>query len=107
MPTGTGPGAVVGIVTAGAVASNAVDNLPAYLALSATAADHPLRLVALLIGTNLAVLVTPWASLANLLWHERCRRAGVVICWRTFAWRGLVAAAVVTAAATAALLVGS
>ena len=107
MPVGTGPGALVGIVTAGAVASNAVDNLPAYLALSATTSDHALRLVALLIGTNLAVLVTPWASLANLLWHERCRRAGVAISWRSFAWRGLVAALVVTTAATAALLLGS
>lgn len=67
MPTGTGAGALVGIVTAGAVASNAVDNLPAYLALSATTTDDAIRLVALLVGTNLAVLVTPWASLANLL----------------------------------------
>lgn len=106
MPAGNGARALVGIVTAGAVSSNAVDNLPAYLALSATTSDHALRLVALLVGTNLAVLVTPWASLANLLWHERCRRAGVAISWRTFAWRGLVAAVVVTASATTALLLG-
>jgi arsenical pump membrane protein len=107
MPSGISGGALVGIVTAGAVASNAIDNLPAYLALSATTADDATRLVALLVGTNLAVLVTPWASLANLLWHERCRRAGVTIRWRSFAWRGLIAATAVTTAATVALVLGS
>jgi arsenical pump membrane protein len=107
MPAGNHGAALVGIVTAGAVASNAIDNLPAYLALSATTAHDATRLVALLVGTNLAVLVTPWASLANLLWHERCRRAGVTISWHTFAWRGLIAAVVVTSAATLALVLGS
>jgi arsenical pump membrane protein len=107
IPGGTGAGSLVAIVTAGAVGGNAFNNLPAYLALSPTTSDAPERIVALLIGTNLAVLVTPWASLANLLWHERCKRAGVSISWRTFAWRGSVAAIVVTTAATAALLLAS
>ena len=77
IPAGTGPDALSASSPPAPWASNAVDNLPAYLALSATTDDNATRLVALLIGTNLAVLVTPWASLANLLWHERCRRAGV------------------------------
>lgn len=39
--------------------------------------------MAVLIGTNAGPLVTPWASLATLLWLQRCRAAGVR--WRL--WR--------------------
>lgn len=57
------------------------------------------QLLALLIGTNVGPLVTPWASLATLLWYERCRSAGLRVplrgwpgrarCWRSAAsrWR--------------------
>ncbi|VXB71438.1 Arsenic transporter [Arthrobacter sp. 9AX] len=74
----------------GAGAANTVNNLPAYLALEPVA-DSPARLAALLIGVNLGPLVTPWASLATLLWHERLRALNVPIRWSGFALAGLVA----------------
>ncbi|MCJ1696150.1 arsenic transporter [Rathayibacter caricis] len=74
----------------GAVAANLVDNLPAYLALEPVAAD-PVRLVALLIGVNAGPLITPWASLATLLWHQRLTAMGVRISWAQYALLGLVA----------------
>jgi len=73
-----------------AVAANGVDNLPAYLALEPVAADTPERLAALLIGVNLGPLVTVWASLATLLWRERCTAAGVPVPAGRFAARGLL-----------------
>ncbi len=60
-----------------AAASNLVNNLPAYLAIEPVAADHPLRLMAALIGTNAGAIITPWGSLATLLWLQRCRAAGI------------------------------
>ncbi|MET0694797.1 MAG: SLC13 family permease [Propionibacteriaceae bacterium] len=74
----------------GALSANLVDNLPSYLALEPAAADSPLRLAALLIGVNAGPLITPWASLATILWATRCRSAGVPVSWKRFALRGLV-----------------
>ncbi|WP_217428309.1 SLC13 family permease [Microlunatus speluncae] len=73
----------------GAVAANLINNLPAYLALEPVA-DSLARTTALLIGVNAGPLITPWASLATLLWAGRCRAAGVRISWRDFALRGLL-----------------
>ena len=70
-------------------ASNLVDNLPAYLALEPVAGS-PARIAALLIGTNAGALITPWASLATLLWHERLKSLGVEISWRRYALLGLI-----------------
>ncbi|MFH8249369.1 SLC13 family permease [Microbacterium sp. B2969] len=75
----------------GMLGANAVNNLPAYLALEGVASS-PARLGALLIGVNAGPLITPWASLATLLWHERLRPEGVSVSWRCFALLGLVAA---------------
>lgn len=61
----------------GALASNLVNNLPGYLALEDAAATSPTRLMALLIGTNVAPIITPWGSLATLLWLHRVRAAGM------------------------------
>ncbi|MDO5753904.1 SLC13 family permease [Arthrobacter sp.] len=72
----------------GALSANAVNNLPAYLALE-PAAGSPLRLAALLIGVNLGPLVSPWASLATLLWHSRLRAMGINISWRGYMLAGL------------------
>jgi arsenical pump membrane protein len=72
-----------------AAGANLVDNLPAYLALEPLA-DSPWRVVALLVGVNAGPLITPWGSLATLLWAARCRSAGVRISWRRFILRGLV-----------------
>lgn len=73
----------------GAVGSNLANNLPAYLALEPVAGS-PTRLAALLIGTNAGPLVTPWASLATLLWHQRLVALGVEIAWWRFAALGLL-----------------
>ena len=35
-------------------------------------------------------MITPWASLATLLWAARCRSADVSVSWRRFAARGAV-----------------
>ena len=52
---------------------------------------------------NLGPLVTPWASLATLLWHQRLTTLGVRISWPRFMGLGLVGVAVVVPAAVAAL----
>lgn len=88
---------------AGALAANVIDNLPAYLALEPAAGDSPARLVAVLIGVNTGPLVTLWASLATLLWRERCRARGVEVTWWRFAVRGLLAVPLLLLASTAAL----
>ncbi|KRE66664.1 arsenic transporter [Arthrobacter sp. Soil761] len=86
----------------GAGAANAANNLPAYLALEPVAGS-PARLAALLIGVNLGPLVTPWASLATLLWHERLRVLNVPIRWGGFALAGLVAVVLTVPLAVLAL----
>ena len=88
---------------AGAVASNAVNNLPAYLALEPSAAT-PVRLGALLIGVNLGAIVTPWGSLATLLWYDRMRAMGLKIRWGRFIAASLGAMVLTVTAATAALV---
>jgi len=87
---GGGVADLLRLAGSGAVAANLVDNLPAYLALEPVAAD-PVRLVALLIGVNAGPLITPWASLATLLWHQRLTAMGVRISWAQYALLGLVA----------------
>jgi arsenical pump membrane protein len=73
----------------GTVAANLINNLPAYLALEPVASGL-VRNTALLVGVNAGPLITPWASLATLLWAGRCRAAGLRISWPGFAVRGLV-----------------
>ena len=97
-PDGHGVGELLRLAAVGALTANGVNNLPAYLILEPTATD-PVALMALLIGVNLGPLVTPWASLATLLWHERLHAVGVEVPWRHYVIWGLVAAPVVVAAA--------
>lgn len=78
----------------GMLGANAINNLPAYLALESVA-DTPTRLAALLIGVGAGPLVTPWASLATLLWHERLRAVGVDVAWRRYVLWGCVAAPII------------
>ncbi len=75
----------------GALAANGINNLPAYLALESVAGS-PARLAALLVGVNAGPIVTPWASLATLLWHERLVAAGVEVKWSRFIVLGAVIA---------------
>ncbi|WP_089154139.1 SLC13 family permease [Micromonospora sp. NBS 11-29] len=106
---GADPGAE-GALRAGAVGalfSNAVNNLPAYVAGEAViAADRHTQLLALLVGTNVGPLATPWASLATLIWYERCRAAGVAVPLGRFVATSAALAALATTATVAALLVG-
>ncbi|MFC0434090.1 SLC13 family permease [Kutzneria buriramensis] len=100
-----GPGGVFRAAGTGAGLSNLLNNLPAYTAGEAVVptANHD-QLLGLLIGTNVGPIVTPWASLATLLWYERCRSAGVQVAWPRFLRTGLVAALACLAAATGALV---
>jgi arsenical pump membrane protein len=52
---------------------------------------------------NLGPLVTPWASLATLLWHERLRALNVDIRWGGFALAGVVAVVLTVPLAVVAL----
>ncbi len=54
---------------------------------------------------NAGPLITPWASLATLLWHARLRALDVHLDWGRYARLGLVVAPVTVAAATLVLAV--
>jgi arsenical pump membrane protein len=86
---GDGPGALAQVAGVGALGANAVNNLPAYIALESVTADSAHRLMALLVGVNVGPLVTPWASLATLLWAQRCRARGIQISAKSLALQGL------------------
>ncbi|MFC5926623.1 SLC13 family permease [Micromonospora vulcania] len=89
----------------GALLANAVNNLPAYLAGESVLPPHDhTRLLALLIGTNIGPLAVPWASLATLLWFERCRAAEVSVPVRRFVLTSTLLAVTGTVAAVGALL---
>lgn len=100
----TGDGAYR-VAAAGAVLSNLIDNLPAYTALERVVPTGDREsLLALLIGTNVGAVITPWASLATLLWFEWCHRRGVRVPMRTFVLTGTVLVVVAVPATVAALL---
>jgi arsenical pump membrane protein len=89
---GTGDGflSLLRLATSGAIGSNMINNLPAYVALEPLAGTSSIRMLALLIGTNLGPLITLWASLATLLWVQRCKSAQVSVSIRKFTLAGLV-----------------
>ncbi|WP_402845288.1 SLC13 family permease [Microbacterium sp. GXS0129] len=89
----------------GMLSANLVNNLPAYLALEATAGS-PARLAALLIGVGAGPLITPWASLATLLWHSRLSSLGVAVPWRRYILLGCLAGPLVVACAVLPLALG-
>jgi len=93
-------------VAAGAGLSNLLNNLPAYTAGEAVVPiGNGNQLLALLIGTNVGPVVTPWASLATLLCLESCRDHGLRVPMRTFVLTGLGLAVLGCALAVAALQV--
>lgn len=98
---GDDPLALLRLAFTGLVGANAIDNLPAYLALEPVAGSAP-RIAALLIGVNAGSLITPWASLAVLLWHRRLVALGVEFRWTRYVLLGLVVAPVTVALATLA-----
>ncbi|MEV7875536.1 SLC13 family permease [Microbacterium sp. NPDC089188] len=89
--TGDDLGSLWQLAGVGALVANGINNLPAYLALEFVAGS-PVRLAALLIGVNAGPIVTPWASLATLLWHDRLVAAGVEVRWSRFIVLGAVIA---------------
>ena len=100
--SGESPGALLRLSLSGMLGANAVDNLPAYLALEPVAGS-PARLAALLIGVNAGPLITPWASLATLLWHSRLKALDVELRWSRYLLLGLVVAPLTVVAATLGL----
>ncbi|GLW12254.1 arsenic transporter [Microtetraspora sp. NBRC 13810] len=99
MNTLIGGGGAYRTAFTGAGLANLVNNLPAYAAArQAVPLHHGDQTLALLIGANAGPLVTPWASLATLLWFEWCRRGRV---------RVPVAKVVLTGAGLAVAAVGS
>ncbi|MEO5745880.1 MAG: SLC13 family permease [Terracoccus sp.] len=98
----SGP-ALLRLSSIGALTSNGINNLPAYLAFEVTADTSPVRLAALLVGVNAGPIVTMWGSLATILWAQRCRAAGVRVSPGRIAATGLVCAIVVVTGATVAL----
>jgi arsenical pump membrane protein len=101
--TDNGLPALLRLTGVAALGANLVDNLPSYLAMEPVADSSPLRMAALLVGVNSGPLITPWASLATLLWAGRCRAAGVSISWRNFGLRGLFIVPALLVASTATL----
>ncbi|WP_248964922.1 SLC13 family permease [Sphaerisporangium perillae] len=90
---------------AGAGLSNIVNNLPAYYAGERVIppAGHD-QLLSLLIGTNVGPVITPWGSLATLLWFEWCRRRAVKVPMVKFVLTGVCLCVVGIAATVTALL---
>lgn len=100
--SGYGTGGLLATAGVGAVAANVVNNIPAYVALEPLA-FQPGALAALLIGANLGPLVTPWASLATLLWADQLRRSGVRVRWSFFALAGCAVSAAAVMGAVSCL----
>ena len=104
---GTDSGAVGAYRAAatGAGVSNLLNNLPAYTAGEAVVPpDDRQTLLALLIGTNVGSIVTPWASLATLLCLEACRKHKLRVPLVAFVFVGLGLAVTALAVSVGALL---
>ncbi len=100
----TGHSALATTAVAGA-ASNAINNLPAYLAVETTVpAGQPTQLLAALLGTNAGPLILIWGSLATILWRDRCRARGLVVTPARFALVGLGGVPLVLLSTWAALI---
>ncbi|MDX6742996.1 SLC13 family permease [Actinocorallia sp. A-T 12471] len=100
-----GLGGALRAAAVGAGLSNAINNLPAYTAgESAVPLGNDDQLLALLIGTNVGPLITPWASLATLLWFEWCRRFDLAVPIGRFAAHGALVAAIALPASVLALV---
>ncbi len=105
--TGSGPLDLLRLAAVGALTSNAVNNLPAFLALDPATAGDPLRVAALLVGTGVGPLLTPWGSLATVLWWQRCRQVFLHVPAATIVRQGLVLAPLAVLAATGALILAT
>jgi len=103
--TDSGPVGAYRAAATGAGVSNLLNNLPAYTAGEAVVPpDDKQRLLALLIGTNVGSIVTPWASLATLLCLEACRKHKLRVPLVAFVFVGLGLAVTALAVSVGALL---
>jgi Na+/H+ antiporter NhaD/arsenite permease-like protein len=103
---GEDPLSLLRLAGSAAAGANVVNNLPAYLAFESIA-ESPVRIAAVLIGVNAGCLITPWASLATLLWHDRLKALDVEISWGRYIALGLIVTPLTVGLATLALaLVG-
>ncbi len=91
------------VAASSGLGANAINNLPAYLAFEQVA-DTPARMAAVLIGVNAGSLVTPWASLATMIWHSRLVAQGVEISWWRYAALGLLVVPLVVVGSVAVLV---
>jgi len=106
--SGSDTAGVARVTAAGAVLSNLVNNLPAYVAVEAVVPpEGHTALLGLLLGVNVGPIVAPWASVATLLWYERCRSGGVTVSWGRFVLTGAVTAVLALTASLGALLLVS
>lgn len=103
LPAGAGPADRVVVAVVAALGANAVDNLPAYLALEPYLHGAH-QLAALLVGVNVGPLLTPWGSLATLLWLHVLRVHGYSVAPRELAREGVWV--VIPAVVLGALAVG-
>jgi arsenical pump membrane protein len=87
--SGESSGGLLLIGGVGALLANLINNIPAFLALETAVGGHA-GTAALLIGVNAGPIVTPWASLATLLWHDQLRRNGVDVPWRGYVLAGCI-----------------
>ena len=104
-----GPAGVFRAAATGAGLANLVNNLPAYYAGEAAVIQvphHTQMLLGLLIGVNVGPLITPWASLATLIWYDRCTMSGVKVPLRKFMLTGAGVAVTGIILSVAALLWG-
>lgn len=89
----------------GAGLSNVLNNFPAYAAGEAAIFDaNNDQLLALLIGSNVGSIVTPWASLATLLCLDACWEYNLRIPLRRFALTSFGLAVVAVTSSVGALL---
>lgn len=100
------PLAVGGLVLAGAGAANALNNLPALLAATASATDMTPGMWAWLAGTNTGSVLLPLGALANILWWRIIRDEGLALDLRGYvrAVAPVAAPALLAAALTLAVL---
>jgi arsenical pump membrane protein len=106
---GSGALSALRAAATGAGLSNLLNNLPVYTAGEAVipaggGVEGRDTLLALLIGTNVGSVATPWASLATLLCLEACRRHGLRVPPVRFVLTGLGLAACAVTLGVGALL---
>ncbi|WP_079030002.1 SLC13 family permease [Streptomyces ambofaciens] len=104
LPQGDSLPALLGVAAVAAVLANAVNNLPAVLALLPLAAPAgPGQVLAVLIGVNLGPNLTYVGSLATLLWRRILHRYGVEVELGRFTRLGLLTVPATVVASTVAL----